>query len=40
MSGPMMDGGIWMMAGMGLVWILVVILLVLGIAALIKYLRS
>jgi hypothetical protein len=36
----MMDGGMWMMAGMGLVWILVVVALVLGIAALIKYLRS
>ena len=40
MSG-MMDGmggiGMW---GAGLVWLLVVVLLVLGIAALIKYLRS
>ena len=37
----MMDGtGMgWMMAGMGLIWLLVVILLALGIAALIKYLR-
>jgi hypothetical protein len=42
MNGPgsMMDGGMWMIAGMGLVWLLVVVLLVLGIAALIKYLRS
>lgn len=30
----------WMMGGAGLVWVLGVILLVLGIAALIKYLRS
>ncbi|MDP9422047.1 MAG: hypothetical protein M3Q19_04295 [Pseudomonadota bacterium] len=39
---PMMGGG-WgpmMMIGMGLVWILIVLVLVLGIAALIKYLRS
>ncbi len=35
----MMDGMGWMMAGMGLVWLLVLILLVLGIAALVKYLR-
>ena len=34
----MMDGG--MMWGMGLWWILVVILLILGIAALAKYLFS
>ena len=34
----MMSGG--MMLGMGLVWVLVIILLVLGIAAAIKYLRS
>ncbi len=33
-----MDGMSGMMAGMGLVWALVVILLVLGAAALIKYL--
>ncbi len=40
--GPesMMDGGTWMMAGMGLIGLLVVVLLVLGSAALIKYLRS
>ncbi len=35
-----MDGMGWMMAGMGLVWILVVVVLVLLIAALLKYLRS
>jgi hypothetical protein len=34
-----MDGMGWMMAGMGLIWLLVVVLLVLGIAALLKYLR-
>ena len=34
-----MDGMEWMMVGMGLVWLLVVILLILGIAALVKYLR-
>jgi hypothetical protein len=28
----------WMMTGMGLVWLLVVVLLVVGIAALVKYL--
>jgi hypothetical protein len=32
-----MMGGMW---GIGLVWLLVVITLILGIAALIKYLRS
>lgn len=37
----MMDGMGWMMAGgMWLVWLLVVAVLVLGIAALVKYLRS
>ena len=30
----------WMTAGMGLVWILAIIVLVLGIAALIKYLKN
>ena len=30
----------WMMGGMGLVWILAIIVLVLGIAALIKYLKN
>ena len=34
----MMDGMSGMMSGMGLVWTLVVVLLVLGAAALIKYL--
>jgi hypothetical protein len=34
-----MDGMGWMMAGMGLIWLLAVVLLVLGIAALVKYLR-
>ena len=33
----MMGGGMW---GMGLLWLLVVAVLVLGAAALIKYLRS
>jgi hypothetical protein len=36
----MMDGMGWMMGGMGLLWVLVLILVVLGIAALVKYLRS
>jgi hypothetical protein len=37
----MMDGMGWMMTGgMWLVWLLVLIVLVLGIAALVKYLRS
>ena len=35
----MMDGMGWMMGGMALVWILVLVVLVLVIAALIKYLR-
>lgn len=35
----MQDMG-WMMGGMGLIWILVVLVLVLGAAVLIKYLRS
>jgi hypothetical protein len=30
----------WMMGGVGLVWILAIIVLVLGIAALIKYLKN
>ncbi len=34
----MMDGMGWMMTGMGLIWLLALILLVLGIAALVKYL--
>ena len=42
MQGPgsMMEGSMWMMAGMGLIWLLVLVALVLGIAALVKYLRS
>mgnify|MGYP001359695661 CR=1 FL=1 len=37
----MMDGGMgWMMAGMAMVWLLIALVLILGIAALIKYLRS
>jgi len=36
----MTDMPIGMMMGMGLIWILLIVLLVLGIAALIKYLRS
>jgi hypothetical protein len=38
MDGDVMDGG--MMFGMGLGWLLVIVLLVLGIAALVKYLRK
>ena len=38
MDGDIMDGG--MMFGMGLGWLLVIVLLVLGIAALVKYLRK
>jgi len=39
---PMMGGagGTLMMLTMGLVWLLTIVLLVLGIAALVKYLRS
>lgn len=38
-SNAMMDGmGGMMMWGMGLVWLLLVLLLVLGVAALVKYL--
>ena len=36
----MMQGTGWMMGGSVLIWILVVIVLVLAIAALIKYLRN
>ena len=37
----MMEGhGMGMMMGMGLVWLLTIVALLLGIAALIKYLRS
>ncbi len=35
-----MDGMSWMMGGMALVWLSVIVALVLGIAALIKFLRS
>ena len=39
MMRGMMDGAMgWMMTGMGLVSILVIIVLVLGVAALVKYL--
>ena len=34
----MMNGMGWMMSGMAMLWVLVVILIVLGIAALAKYL--
>lgn len=37
MMNGMMDGGL-MMWGVGLIWLLVVLLLVLGVAALVKYL--
>lgn len=39
---PMMPGagGAWMVIGMGLVWLLTIAVLVPGIAALLKYLRS
>lgn len=37
MMDGMMGGG-WMMLGMGVLWLLVVVLLVLGVAALAKYL--
>lgn len=36
----MMPGPGWMMGGAALIWVLVVIVLVLAIAALVKYLRS
>ena len=40
-QGEMMSGGGgMMMIGMGIVWILILVLLVLGIAALVKYLRG
>lgn len=35
-----MGGGGMMMLGMGLIWLLIIVALLLGIAALIKYLRS
>ena len=37
---PMGHGGAMMMIGMGIVWLLTIVILVLGIAALVKYLRS
>lgn len=37
---PITNFPLGMMWGMGLVWLLLIILLILGIAALIKYLRS
>lgn len=37
MMNGMMDGGS-MMWGMGLIWLLVILVLVLGVAALVKYL--
>jgi hypothetical protein len=41
MMRDMMDGAMtWMMGGMGLVWILAILVLVLGAAALLKYLLS
>lgn len=36
----MTDGMGWMMTGMGLVWLLILVVLVLGVAALVKYLRN
>lgn len=36
----MTGGGSMMMLGMGLIWLLVIVALALGIAALVKYLRS
>lgn len=35
-----MEGMGWMMGGMGIIWILILVLLVLGIAALVKFLRK
>lgn len=42
MNCPMMmgEGSSLMMIGMGLVWLLIVIVLLLAVAALVKYLRS
>ena len=41
MMRDMMDGAMgWMMGGMGLVWILVILVLILGVAGLVKYLFS
>ena len=36
----MMGGGTWMMIGVGVVWLLIVVTLLLSIAALVKCLRS
>jgi hypothetical protein len=37
----MMDGAMgWMMGGMGLVWVLLILVLILGATALLKYLFS
>lgn len=36
----MMDGSVWMMGGMALIWVLIFITLLRSIAALVKYLRS
>lgn len=36
----MMDGMGLMMGGMALIWILILVVLVLGVVALVKYLRS
>ncbi len=36
----MMEGSAMMMIGMGLIWLLIVVALLFGIAALFKYLRS
>ena len=40
MMNGMMEGMGWMMGGMGLVALLLLVILLLGIAALVKYLRS
>jgi hypothetical protein len=39
MMRDLMNGGMaWMMTGMGVIWVLVILVLILGAAALIKYL--
>ena len=40
MNDMMSDGMSWMMTGMGLFWLLVIVVLVLAAAALVKYLLS
>ena len=40
MNGVDMDGMGWMMGGVGLVWLLLVVAMLVAIIALIKYLRS